>query len=62
MRSMLLTQIQSNAADNNLLESIEKDLLDLALLEAHGNAAEAARMLGVHRNAILRRIEKFGLR
>lgn len=52
IRSMLLTQIQSNAADNNLLESIEKDLLDLALLEAHGNAAEAARMLGVHRNAI----------
>lgn len=61
-RSMLLSRIRSNGPENNLLESLEKDLLDLALQEAHGNAAEAARMLGVHRNALLRRIEKFGLR
>ncbi len=61
-RGMLLSRIRSNTPENNLLESIEKDLLDLALQEAHGNVAEAARMVGVHRNAILRRIEKFGLR
>jgi two-component system NtrC family response regulator len=61
-QGMLLSRIRSNPADHNLLDSIEKELLDLALQETHGNVTEAARMLGVHRNAILRRIEKFGLR
>lgn len=61
-RSYLLSQLQANASHENLLERIEKDLIDLALQQSHGNAAEAARLLGVHRNALLRRIEKFGLR
>jgi transcriptional regulator with GAF, ATPase, and Fis domain len=61
-RSFLLTQIESNISHENLLERIEKDLIGLALQQVHGNVAEAARMLGVHRNALLRRIEKFGLR
>jgi Nif-specific regulatory protein len=61
-RSLLLSLIQSNDSATNLLESVERDLIDLALRESHGNAAEAARLLGVHRNALLRRIEKHDLR
>jgi two-component system NtrC family response regulator len=60
--TVLLARIRSNDPENNLLDCIEKEILTLALQEAHGNAAEAARMLGLHRNALLRRIEKFGLR
>jgi DNA-binding protein Fis len=41
---------------------MEKALIDLAIQESRGNAAEAARILGVHRNALLRRIEKYELR
>ncbi|MCX6133408.1 MAG: sigma-54-dependent Fis family transcriptional regulator [Ignavibacteriales bacterium] len=60
--SFFLSLLRSNAAQVNLLESVERDLIDLALKESHGNAAEAARILGVHRNAFLRRIEKHDLR
>lgn len=58
---LLFSRLRANPAGNNLLNSIEKELLEFALQESHGNVAEAARMLGVHRNAVLRRIEKFGL-
>jgi transcriptional regulator with GAF, ATPase, and Fis domain len=61
-RSFFLNLLQSNNAKANLLESVERDLIDLALQESHGNAAEAARILGLHRNALLRRIEKHDLR
>jgi transcriptional regulator with GAF, ATPase, and Fis domain len=60
--SFFLNLLQTNNAKANLLESVERDLIDLALQESHGNAAEAARILGVHRNALLRRIEKHDLR
>jgi two-component system response regulator GlrR len=61
-RSFFLNLLRSNDAKANLLEGVERDLIDLALQESHGNAAEAARVLGVHRNALLRRIEKHDLR
>jgi two-component system NtrC family response regulator len=61
-RSILLKLLQSHRADTNLLDCMERDLIDLALQESQGNAAEAARILGVHRNALLRRIEKYDLR
>ena len=61
-RSLLTTLLQSKSGEENVIESVERDLIDLALQQSHGNAAEAARMLGVHRNALLRRIEKYGLR
>lgn len=62
IRSLLLSLVRSNSAQTNLLEGMEKALIDLAIQESRGNAAEAARMLGVHRNALLRRIEKYELR
>jgi transcriptional regulator with GAF, ATPase, and Fis domain len=61
-RALLLSLLRSNDKQTNLLDGLEKDLIDLALREANGNATEAARILGVHRNALLRRIEKYGLR
>lgn len=61
-RSVLLSLVQSNTAQGNLLENLEKDLIDVALQQSQGNAAGAARILGVHRNALLRRIEKYDLR
>jgi Nif-specific regulatory protein len=61
-RSMLLSLLQSKSGEENLVENLERDLIDLALQQSHGNAAEAARMLGVHRNALLRRIEKYNIR
>lgn len=61
-RSFFLSLLRSNDAKENLLEGVERDLIDLALQESHGNAAEAARILGLHRNALLRRIEKHELR
>jgi len=61
-RSFFLNLLRSNNAKANLLEGVERDLIDLALQESHGNAAEAARILGMHRNALLRRIEKHDLR
>jgi Nif-specific regulatory protein len=62
IRSVLLSLIRSNSSQSNLLEETEKGLIDLAIQESRGNAAEAARILGVHRNALLRRIEKYELR
>jgi transcriptional regulator with GAF, ATPase, and Fis domain len=61
-KSLLLSILQSKSGEENLVEQFERDLIDLALQQSHGNAAEAARMLGVHRNALLRRIEKYNLR
>jgi transcriptional regulator with GAF, ATPase, and Fis domain len=61
-RGILLSLLQSKSGEENLIENLERELIDLALQQSHGNAAEAARLLGVHRNALLRRIEKYDLR
>jgi transcriptional regulator with GAF, ATPase, and Fis domain len=61
-KSFFLNLLRSNGSKSNLLETVERDLINLALQESHGNAAEAARILGVHRNAFLRRLEKHNIR
>lgn len=61
MRSTLQGLLRLNKQGNDLLESIERDLVSLALEETHGNVTEAARLLGMHRNALLRRVEKYRL-
>jgi len=45
----------------NILEEHEKQLIETAVKQANGNVAEAARLLGIDRLALRRRIEKFGL-
>ena len=43
------------------LEEVEKSLVIQALERAEGNQTRAAALLGVHRDQIRYRIEKFGL-
>lgn len=43
------------------LEPTEKQLVEEALAEAHGNLSEAARLLGITRMVMRRRVERFGL-
>ncbi len=43
------------------LESIERDAITQALLDAHGNKAKAAKALGMSRATIYRKIHEFGI-
>jgi DNA-binding NtrC family response regulator len=44
-----------------VLEEVEKTLIKKALVRAQGNASQAARLLGVSRNTLRYRMEKYGL-
>jgi DNA-binding NtrC family response regulator len=44
-----------------VLRNVETELIDRAMLRAKGNKAKAARMLGIGRARLLRRIEQLGL-
>lgn len=46
----------------DLPEVIEKKLVQLAMQNAHGNVAEASRLLGIHRRALERRINKYKIK
>jgi transcriptional regulator with GAF, ATPase, and Fis domain len=43
------------------LEDVERQLLLQALERAHGNQTQAAQLLGINRDQVRYRIEKFGL-
>jgi len=45
----------------NLLEKVEKFLIRKALSETSGNQVQAARLLGISRNTLRSRIEKYNL-
>lgn len=46
---------------SNLLEKVEKFLIQKALSETRGNQVQAAKLLGISRNTLRHRIEKYGL-
>ncbi len=46
---------------SNLLERVEKFTIEKALLETRGNQVQAAKLLGISRNTLRSRIEKYGL-
>lgn len=46
---------------SNLLEKVEKFLIEKALSETKGNQVQAAKLLGISRNTLRHRIEKYGL-
>jgi DNA-binding NtrC family response regulator len=54
----LLQDVDGHA---NIPDRVEKELIELALLECSNNVSQAARLLGMDRMALQRRIEKFGL-
>jgi DNA-binding NtrC family response regulator len=45
----------------NLLEKVEKFLIQKALSETRGNQVQAAKLLGISRNTLRHRIEKYKL-
>ena len=45
----------------NLLDKIEKFLVRKALAETKGNQVQAAKLLGISRNTLRTRIDKFNL-
>jgi len=59
--TILQQLLRANGTDHDLAESLEKQLVTLALKEAAGNMSKAARLLGIHRNSLQRRLEKYNL-
>lgn len=45
----------------NVLETVEKPLIEYALERSEGNQLKAARILGLNRNTIRAKIKKFGI-
>lgn len=48
--------------DQPVLPAVERELVRQALLETRGNQVQAARLLGITRGTLRKRIERFGLR
>jgi nitrogen regulation protein NR(I) len=48
--------------ERQVLPAVERELMVQALLETRGNQAQAARLLGITRATLRKRIEKFGIR
>jgi transcriptional regulator with GAF, ATPase, and Fis domain len=59
MNATLRHALSSNPAKVNLLEETEKQLIEAALELADGNITQAARLLGIGRISLHRRLEKF---
>jgi transcriptional regulator with GAF, ATPase, and Fis domain len=60
-RSIEPTQFRLPAEGVNL-EAVERSLLTQALERAGGNQSQAAQLLGINRDQVRYRIEKFGLK
>ena len=48
--------------DKNIMSLMEKSLVRRALWETEGNQIQAAKILGINRNTLRKRMEKFGLK
>jgi Nif-specific regulatory protein len=62
LTAALQRHLRSGEGGRDLLEDIEKRLVEIALLESGGNVSRAARILGIDRSALQRRCEKFGIK
>jgi transcriptional regulator with GAF, ATPase, and Fis domain len=61
LTAILQQFLRTNASKQDLGEFLEKNLISLALQETGGNMSKAARLLGIHRNSLQRRLERYGL-
>jgi len=54
---------QGSARDlySTLMKAVERPLIELALLESNGNQLQAARLLGMNRNTLRKKITEFGI-
>ncbi len=48
--------------DGDLLEALEKQVVRLALQQGGGNVSKSAKLLGIDRHTLQRRIEKFSVK
>ena len=61
-RPGMLSEGASPDAPGGTLAAVERDLIKKALADAGGNVTEAARALGISRDTLRYRIEKYRLR
>ena len=57
----IMNNIVSGKSKMKLWPTVEKILINKALEMTHGNQVQAAQMLGIHRNTLRNRMEKYGL-
>ena len=55
-------RIEKSAIYKDIVENIEKALIDKALARTFGNQLKAAKILGINRNTLRAKINKFGIR
>ena len=53
--------MEESIALDEFLGDIERELIQRAIRQARGNKTQAARLLGVHRARLLRRLNQLGL-
>ncbi|MBI5216776.1 MAG: sigma-54-dependent Fis family transcriptional regulator [Ignavibacteriae bacterium] len=59
--SLFDSMLSENQSGEDVLSSLEKKMVQLAINKTSGNISQAAKLLGIDRNALQRRLEKFGL-
>jgi len=62
MLAQLLFRWARTQSEVRLLPAVERELVIEALKETHGNQVQAARLLGITRATLRKRIDKFGIR
>jgi DNA-binding NtrC family response regulator len=55
-------EIKKVSQDKNIISLVEKALITRVLREMKGNQIQAAKILGINRNTLRKRMEKFGLK
>jgi len=50
-----------HSAYRSAVEAVEKPLIEKALEKTFGNQVKAAKILGIHRNTLKAKINKFGI-
>lgn len=55
-------QIELNGLYNVVLEQVERPLLEIALRAHNGNQVKTARMLGINRNTLKKKIDNYKIR
>jgi DNA-binding NtrC family response regulator len=61
LRTELSRFLDATNGDMDVLKSLDRELVDLALEKAGGNVSQAARILGVDRHSLQRRIDRLDM-
>lgn len=55
-------QVELNGLYNVILEQVERPLLEIALKSYNGNQVKTAKMLGINRNTLKKKIDNYKIR